>query len=190
MDEMKVLDLFCGRGGWSVPFIEDGDEVIGIDVENHAYPGELIIQDIRQLDGSLFKGFDLVIGSPPCTYYSKAFRIHAIRGRYRNLREANELVNQFKRVVAEAQPRYWAMENVDQLPIFYPDHGMPECWRFKVSIGGFRILWGNIPLALVVDDPFYKKRHLSKLTGSSKRAVIPYPIACVVRDAVKARSLI
>ena len=67
LNELRVLDLFCGMGGWSIPFIEVGDEVVGIDIKNQGYPGELIIQDIKTLDGSLFRNFDLIIGSPPCT---------------------------------------------------------------------------------------------------------------------------
>lgn len=32
---MKVLDLGCGKGGWSIPFIEDGDEVWGYPIARH-----------------------------------------------------------------------------------------------------------------------------------------------------------
>src|SRR6267378_3618119 len=69
---MKVLDLFCGMGGWSKPFIEDGDEVWGIDVKDFHYPGILIKEDIRALDGYGFGDMDLIIGSPPCSEFSKA----------------------------------------------------------------------------------------------------------------------
>lgn len=39
---MKILDLFCGKGGWSIPFIEQyGDEVWGIDIQDLGYPGHV-----------------------------------------------------------------------------------------------------------------------------------------------------
>jgi len=72
MRRLKVLDLFCGMGGWSIPFIEDGDFVVGVDIVNVGYPGNLILQDVRTIDGRRFRGFDLIIGSPPCAPFSHA----------------------------------------------------------------------------------------------------------------------
>ncbi len=39
--------MFCGLGGWSIPFIEDGDEVWGVDIKDYGYPGQLIKEDVR-----------------------------------------------------------------------------------------------------------------------------------------------
>jgi site-specific DNA-cytosine methylase len=33
----KCIDLFCGLGGWSEAFIEEGYECIGYDIEAHDY---------------------------------------------------------------------------------------------------------------------------------------------------------
>ena len=71
---MKVLDLFCGLGGWSKPFVDDGDEVLGIDILDfsYAYPGKFTRGDICEFHPS--KGLDCVLGSPPCRDFSVAGR--------------------------------------------------------------------------------------------------------------------
>jgi site-specific DNA-cytosine methylase len=71
-----AIDLCCGLGGWADGLIAEGWDVIGYDIERHdygkgGYPGQLILQDIRTLDGSQFKGAaSLVVASPPCTEYA------------------------------------------------------------------------------------------------------------------------
>lgn len=76
---MTVLDLCCGTGGWSEGFVAEGWTAIGIDVRawTHpkvpAFPGELILADVRQLDPRQFLGrVDLVVASPPCVEFSRA----------------------------------------------------------------------------------------------------------------------
>src|SRR3989337_672554 len=106
---MRVLDLFCGMGGWSIPFIEDGDEVWGIDIKDYGYPGKLILGDIRELDGYGFWDMDLIIGSPPCNESSIAKDI----GRQpRDIEAGLALVREFYRFVKEARPKLWGLENV------------------------------------------------------------------------------
>jgi len=183
---MKVLDLFCGRGGWSKPFIEDGDEVWGIDIKDYGYPGKLIQSDIRELDGYGFSDMDLIIGSPPCAEFSIAkhfteFRYPHIK---RDIAKGLELVGAFERFVKEAQPRFYAMENVSQMRRYY---AKPAQWHFMISAGGKRCLWTNIPIPL---SPEYRfRRRLRDMTGwwpdRAKKAEIPYPIARFIADTVK-----
>lgn len=185
---LKVLDAFCGDGGWSIPFIEDGDDVWGIDIKDHGYPSKLIQADIRELDGYGFHDIDFLIGSPPCTYYSIGFQFQVNKGRQRNIEEANQLVHAFERIVTEARPRYWAMENVDQMPRYFGERvlGTKPIWKFKISVGGRRLLWGNLPLGLTNDNRFWTKLYLRYGGLSSRqRAHIPYPIARFVADSVK-----
>jgi len=77
MSEMKPLcvDLFCGLGGWAEGFLAEGYDVIGFDLERHdygsgGYPGQLVIQDVRTLDGAQFKDATIIVASPPCQAYS------------------------------------------------------------------------------------------------------------------------
>jgi hypothetical protein len=71
----KCIDLFCGLGGWSEAFIEEGYECIGYDIEAHdygtgGYPGTLILRDVRSIHGSEFKDAAVIVASPPCQAYS------------------------------------------------------------------------------------------------------------------------
>ena len=186
---MKVLDLFCGMGGWSIPFIEDGDEVWGIDIKDYGYPGKLIQEDITKLDGYGFSDADLVIGSPPCTYYSIGYQFQVNKGFTRQIETANNLVAAFERFVDEAKPTYWLMENVDQMPRYYGPQVLNSLpiWKFKISAGGRRLLWGNVPLGLANDNRFWTKLYIRYGWKMRQQgAMIPYPIARFVADSVKA----
>ena len=39
---MKVLELFCGLGGWSKAFVEAGHDCTGIDIKKLGYPYKFI----------------------------------------------------------------------------------------------------------------------------------------------------
>jgi site-specific DNA-cytosine methylase len=193
---LTVLDLFCGMGGWSEPFIEDRDEVWGIDIKDYGYRGKLIQEDIRNLDGYSFTDMDLIIGSPPCNEFSIARSWDlAWPGRKERDPEAGlKLVAEFQRFVKEAQPRFWAWENVDNIKKWYAEKPI---WKFFISRGGRRRLFGNIPIPLAPDyrfqrsfgsTPEERKRYgMSRRLLHQERARIPYSIARFVADAVKAQ---
>lgn len=69
---MKPLcvDLFCGLGGWAEGFLAEGYDVIGFDVEPRPYPGQLVLQDVRTLDGAQLARAACIVASPPCQDYS------------------------------------------------------------------------------------------------------------------------
>ena len=69
---MRLLDLFCGRGGWSTPAIARGWTCIGIDIANHGYPGQLIRTSLPLTHADLLSLHpDLVVASPPCEAYAR-----------------------------------------------------------------------------------------------------------------------
>lgn len=71
--------------------------------------------------------FDGVIGGPPCQHYSDA-------NRYRNPAEGDRLVLEFLRVVHEAQPEWWLMENVRNVPhVRLPGYAVQrlDCWDWE-----------------------------------------------------------
>ncbi len=70
-----MIDLFCGLGGWAEGGIAEGWDVIGFDIERHAYgehryPAQLVIQDVLTLHGTQFRNAALIVASPPCQAYS------------------------------------------------------------------------------------------------------------------------
>jgi len=71
---MKFLDCFCGLGGVSDGFAAEGFEVLGIEYNKEVakeYPYDCIVADVRTLNGEMFKGFDVIWGSPPCRDFSQ-----------------------------------------------------------------------------------------------------------------------
>jgi len=180
---LKILDLFCGMGGWSIPFIEDGDFVVGIDIVDVGYPGELILQDVRTLDGKRFRGFDLIIGSPPCEEFSVAKELQVLKGKPRNVERGLELVKHFFRIVDEAKPKFYAMENVYRLTKYW---NVKPNWVFYISKGGKRGLWTNIPIGLAPEFRFHTRIYLKYgWKTRHERSKIPYPIARFIADQVK-----
>lgn len=75
MKRPLVHDLFCGLGGWTEGFLEEGYDAIGWDIEQHAYgteryPGLLVVQDVLTIHGAQLKDADVIVGSSPCQEYS------------------------------------------------------------------------------------------------------------------------
>lgn len=70
-----AIDMFCGLGGWSEGLLAEGWDVVGFDIERHAYgdmryPAQLVLQDVTTIHGSQFRDADLIVASPPCQNYS------------------------------------------------------------------------------------------------------------------------
>jgi hypothetical protein len=70
-----AIDLFCGLGGWTEGLLAEGFDVVGFDIERHEYggrkyPAQLVLQDVRTLDGAQFRKAALIVASPPCQGYS------------------------------------------------------------------------------------------------------------------------
>ncbi len=65
------IDLFCGRFGWSRPWLDLGGYVVGFDLVHEDYHGpvpkgaSLVKQDVRTLHGSRFRDASLRIAEIP-----------------------------------------------------------------------------------------------------------------------------
>ena len=128
---MKVLDLFCGLGGFSRAFTERGHDVISVDI----VPPATILADVRALPLATDYQPDVILGSPPCTEFTKWDLPWQDCDK-----PSLELVEAFLAVVERLRPRFWVMENVRGL-VRYWDH--PPVMRC-----GSRHLWGEFPLFL------------------------------------------
>lgn len=143
---LKMLDVGCGRGGMSNGFAAEGFDVTGIDIVDApkllGYPYKFIQGDIRKLDGSQFRGFDVIHGSMPCRNFSI---IAKTLGQYwknpPNIEAGLELVNAFTKFVEDAQPTYWIMENVHLLK----DHYTQPVFIAPLGKAMRRGFWGNFP---------------------------------------------
>lgn len=101
-----VLSLFSGIGLLDKAFKEQGFCVVSA--------GDIILgshHDICDFSAPLNK-FDGIIGGSPCQDFSKANRDRPdIENSY-----GLKMLNQFKRIVIEAQPTWWLLENVPNVP--------------------------------------------------------------------------
>lgn len=72
-----MIDLFCGRFGWSKAFVQEGHRAIGFDIcHDPAIHGpipkhcELVLQDVLTLHGRQFRDAACIVASPPCQEFS------------------------------------------------------------------------------------------------------------------------
>lgn len=161
---MKVLDLFCGFGGFSEVFRERGHDVIGVDI----VPPADVLADVANLP---FRGYrpDVILGSPPCTEFTKWDLP------WRDCPAPSlGLVDAFLAVVKELEPRWWVMENV---------RGLARYWAQRpVMRVGSRYLWGNFPLFLFAS---HSQAHgKEKLGPSPDRARIRSKIPRVISEGL------
>ena len=116
---MRAIDLFCGAGGFS-----HGAHLAGIDVISaydidpiltssfqHNFPGtSLNLVDLSQISGaeiltSANGPIDCIFGGPPCQGFSSIGK--------RDVRDPRrKLIRHFFRIVSEASPDFFVMENV------------------------------------------------------------------------------
>ena len=116
MTELKMLDCFCGLGGASMGFAKEGFDCTGIDVVNVGYPYRFILADMHSLKGEDYRGYDVIWGSPPCRDFSPLGRLYGMKWKRKPSPQYGlKLVNAFLKFVEEAQPKFWIMENVENL---------------------------------------------------------------------------
>jgi hypothetical protein len=167
--KLRVLDLFCGLGGWSIGFHRAGFECVGLDLVDLGYPYELVLGDVRDLlvkpTNELHRVFgkpDVVVASPPCQWFSQA------RGRRPSEIEGSKgmvLVNAAIEVIwNKFQPRFWVLENVrGAVPFISRRLGSPRYVRASFY------LWGRFPSVLVQEGYLGAVRFGKELSRSEVR---------------------
>jgi hypothetical protein len=173
-----VIDLCCGLGGWAEGFLARGFRVVGFDVERLPYPGELIVQDVRTIDGSRFAGAALIVASPPCEEFSR----HSMPWtRAKNPDPPDLSIAEACFRIAQEAKVPLVLENVKGAVLWLG----PPVIRY-----GSRYLWGDgVPVLCPLAPPSRKERFSS--SQRRQRAVIPKPLAdWVAWSAVNAASLV
>lgn len=119
---MKIVDLYCGTGGFALGAHDAGFEVaLSIDLDKDLtssfganFPsGNLVLADIAEISGAAVSAkvegrIDGLIGGPPCQGFS-------LIGKRDKNDPRRMLVDHFFRLVAEIQPTFFVMENVPGL---------------------------------------------------------------------------
>ena len=123
VERHKMIDLFCGAGGLSLGFVQEGFsvalandiEACCVDTYAHNHPetprDHIILGDIREVVEDLERlvegaNIDIVVGGPPCQGFSMANRQRLIDD------PRNYLYKNYIEVVRRIQPKFFVMENV------------------------------------------------------------------------------
>lgn len=130
-----ILDLCGGSGAWSKPYRSDPDyEVILITLPDN---------DVRTYVPP--KNVYGILAAPPCDEFSRAKFMHG-KGNYtHDFVKGMETVNACARIVLQAQPHFWALENpVMMLNKFLgePDY-IFDAWEFGDSYQKRTGIWGD-----------------------------------------------
>lgn len=169
---MNVLDLFAGLGGWSRSFKEHGHQVETLDIGEHFNPTYCT----SIVGWHPTKQYDVILASPPCTEFSKAGMPW-----FQGINPDMTLLNETLRVIAEAKPKYWVIENVrGAVPFFTPILGKPKA-RF-----GSRYLWGEFPI-LWAPHIYGKWRLPPTPDRAALRAEIPLPLSRALCHSIESQ---
>jgi DNA (cytosine-5)-methyltransferase 1 len=153
---MKILaaDIFCGIGGLSYGFKQEGIEVVaGFDSDPSCkYAFEVNVEasfhalDVKTLTGAKLrkafgnaKGYRVLIGCAPCQPYSSYTK------RYRKKKKTSvdhrwQLLSEFSRLVKETKPDVVSMENVPRLA----SHVVFEEFLKELKRLGYHISFSNL----------------------------------------------
>lgn len=119
---LTLADFFCGAGGLSLGFLQEGfnvklaNDIEDVCIQTYKYnhpelPTDKLIQgDIKQIvdhiDNYIKTDIDVVVGGPPCQGFSEANRQRVIDD------PRNKLYKYFVKAVEKIGPKFVVMENV------------------------------------------------------------------------------
>jgi hypothetical protein len=193
----RVLDLFCGLGGFSAAF-EDSErwQVTTVDIEPDFDPD--IVADVMDLRPSDFdRDFDVILASPPCTTMSRAAPADNWDGESPATDRAKAhvtLAYHTKGVIKGLSPRYWFIENpVGRMRWFLgtPTGTVTYC-QYGRDGQKPTDLWGNHPVmsyraCRAGEDCHERNPHEGgdrpRPRNPAERAKVPYELSDAIREA-------
>lgn len=122
-DSLKMIDLFCGAGGLSLGFTQEGFvtalandiQECCVDTYAHNHPetprNKIILGDVKDVADNIenlvdINTIDIIVGGPPCQGFSMANRQRLIDD------PRNHLYKNYVEIVRKVQPKFFVMENV------------------------------------------------------------------------------
>lgn len=166
----KIVDLFCGAGGFSLGFKLTGrfKHVLAIDnfppvakTFKYNFPEtRVVVEDIKDVDGETIRSIigddiDVVIGSPPCEPFTGSNPRREKNPLDRLYKDpVGQLTLHFIRLVSDLKPRIFVMENVPAIM----DNGLEDALRREFRLAGFKNVFFNILRAEDYGTPSHRLR--------------------------------
>jgi len=182
----KVLDLFCGAGGFALGFQQAGFKIIcGIDIDYNAietYSNNINceltlntdISELHSLDiiSEIGKSNlpDIIIASPPCEPYTIA-NVKRKEDPLARLYDdpQGRLVLDVIRIIGDLRPKIFIIENVRGLI----DDGLIEAIQYEFKLKGYNDIFFNLLQAEFYGCPSQRKRvFISNIKLNLKRKKI------------------
>jgi len=166
-----MLDLFSGLGGASSAMKDRGWQVTTLDNNPQFKPD--LVADIRTFtwDGD---PLDLIWASPPCEEFSRESMPWCRTGQEPSM----ILVQATYRVIQEANPRFWVIENTRGAVKWFNSLLGKPAW-----IGYPIYLWGIIPPLSKIRLNMGKERMSS--SKAAERAMIPYQLSLALAISIE-----
>ncbi|MBE7640384.1 DNA (cytosine-5-)-methyltransferase [Salegentibacter sp. BLCTC] len=197
MNNLTVIDFFCGAGGFSEGFRQQGFKIIrgydnwkpAIETFNHNFDCDSEIKNILDFQYSIeeiekLPDTDVIIGSPPCvTFSSSNISGKADKSTGITLTQIFLKIVALKKWKKNSKLKAWFMENVPSsikhlgLEYTFEDLGLAE-WAAKNKIGKTKVaikLEGNQLIVNSADygSPQSRKRAISGEIIKCKKLIIP-----------------
>ena len=168
MDKLRIVDLFCGSGGFTLGFLKEKYNVeLAADIDPYCekvYQKNLpkikfVLSDLSKLNKNIFEGLkpDIVVGGPPCQGFSTiGARISSVEKKRKKKDIRNNLVFSFIEHVNYLNPKIFLMENVSGILTRENGNIFSELKK-KIKNYGYRFEVFNLD-AVNYGVPQYRKR--------------------------------
>lgn len=193
--DFKVLDLFCGAGGFSYGMDKNPHfkTVVALDFDEKAaetfkknmpqaevFVGDITDETVKEkvIDLSKRAGVNIIIGGPPCQGYS-------MKGKKLGLKDPrNFLFREYLNLVRELQPEIFVIENVKGLLL------ASNGWFKKEILKAIEELGYDVEYGVLNAEDFgvpQSRERAIFICGKGRKITLPSPIEgnhISVRDAI------
>jgi len=164
----KVLDLFCGAGGFSLGFVMEGFKVLlGVDVDwivaetyRENLKVDVLCEDIRNIHSLDLRDVigvdvDVIIASPPCEPFTGANprrEVDVLDRLYGD--DVGRLFLHAIRIIGDLRPRLFIIENVPSIL----EPSLKEAIKHELEVVGYPKVYFNVLYAEDYGTPSHRKR--------------------------------